>query len=136
VVVRGVARVFRWRDLHAIGKAQLLPAPKEEHVRTCINRAYYAAFGEAKEFAIAHGYVFQRGRGGSHDQVWQFLRRASGVTAAWQVPAWRAIGDAGLDLRDRRTNADYFLDRIPNVGDASIALAQSRTIISRLAGLP
>ena len=127
---------FRWRDLHLIGREQLLPTPAEGNLRTSINRSYYAAYGEAKVFVVAHGYAFQRGAGGSHDQVWQFLRRGVGATAAWQVPVWRALGDAGIALRDMRTNADYFLDRIPAEAHANLALIQSQTIITRLAGLP
>lgn len=127
---------FRWRDLHRIGRDQLSPTPEEGNLRTSVNRAYYAAFGEAKVFAVAHGYAYQKGSGGSHDQVWQFLRRGVGVSAAWQVPVWRAIGDAGIALRGMRTNADYFLDRVPAESHANLALGQSQVIIAKLAGLP
>jgi hypothetical protein len=109
--------------------------PEERERRSAINRAYYAAYGEAHEYAIAHG-LNMHGRGQSHDQIWQFLRRGAGYSQTWEQAAAKAIGDYGIELRTLRVQADYNLPIAPSEYDARRAVRLADDIISRLLGMP
>jgi hypothetical protein len=126
---------FQWRLLLQVAVRLLAPAPEERESRSAINRAYYAALGEAREYSVAHGLNMQRRRP-SHDQVWQFLRGGAGYSQTWEEAAAKAIGDMGVDLRALRVQADYFLTSSPSAADAKRAVALANLIIKRLHGLP
>jgi hypothetical protein len=110
-------------------------APEERERRSAINRAYYAAYGEAREYSIAHG-LNMRVRGQSHDQVWQFLRRGAGYSQRWEEAVAKAIGDYGVELRTMRVQADYHLSSSPSEQDAQRAVRLADDIIIRLLRMP
>jgi hypothetical protein len=127
---------FEWRMLLLVAVRLLAPpAAEERERRSAINRAYYAAYGEAREFSVAHGLNMQSG-GQSHDRVWQFLRRGAGYSQTWQRAAAKAIGDIGVELRALRVQADYFRTNSPSQADARRAVSLADLIIKRVLGLP
>jgi hypothetical protein len=128
--------MFHWRLLLKIS-AQLLSGVKatEADIRSSINRAYYAASGEAREFALAHGYA-HTGSGSLHQRVWHFLQRGTPTLPHWEAGAWKAIGDAGLALMTGRVSADYDADASVTMSDAQHAVAAATQIVARLHGLP
>ena len=71
---RGYGMTFHWRYLLKVAERLVSDNPEEQQVRSAVNRAYYAALGEAREFAVANGLVMKTGPG-SHQQVWNFLRQ-------------------------------------------------------------
>lgn len=125
---------FSWRFLLRIAVTLLTTNPEEAERRTAINRAYYAALGEAREFAISHGLVMNRRRP-SHDQIWQFLRNGGSGIAVHRRAAMKAIGDDGVTLRAMRVQADYKLDQAPTEGEARQASQIADRIVRRLHGL-
>jgi hypothetical protein len=128
---------FRWRLLLKTGLSLVQQVnASEAQIRSAMNRAYYAAFGEAREFAERHGYRYIRGKGGSHDQVWNFLRQGHGAKTPWERAAWKAIGDAGIVLKRERITADYFGDPTVTRNETKRMLATAEVIINRLLNLP
>lgn len=112
-----------------------LPVVEERERRSAINRAYYAAYGEAREYSVTHGLNMQGG-GQSHDRVWQFLRRGAGYSQTWERGVTKAIGDMGVELRALRVQADYFRANSPSETDAKKAVSLANLMIKRLLGLP
>jgi hypothetical protein len=127
---------FRWRMLLLVAARLLQDATPEERARrSAINRAYYAAYGEAREYSISHG-LHMHARGQSHDQVWQFLRRGAGYSQRWEQAATKAIGDYGVELRTMRVQADYNLPSPPSERDAQRAVRLADHIINRILQMP
>ena len=126
---------FQWRLLLQVAARLLAPSPGERENRSAINRAYYASYGEAREYSTTHGLTW-RGNRPSHEQVWQFLRKGATYSQTWQGAAAKAIGDLGVDLRTLRTQADYFSASPPSEVDARRAIALAELIVRRLNGLP
>jgi hypothetical protein len=127
--------IFQWRLLLHVAVNLLASAPAERENRSAINRAYYAALGEAREYSLAHGLTMRRGRP-SHDQIWQFLRNGATYSQTWEKAVAKAIGDIGIDLRTLRVQADYFLTSPPSEVDARRAVELANIIIKRLHGMP
>jgi uncharacterized protein (UPF0332 family) len=125
---------FQWRLLLKVAVRLLDGSPEERHIRSAINRAYYAAFGEARVFAIKKGLALSR-RAGSHQQVWNFLRGA-GAPTVWEAAVWKAIGDQGLALTADRKLADYDESATITLGDAQRVITIANEIIKRLLSLP
>jgi uncharacterized protein (UPF0332 family) len=125
---------FQWRLLLKVAVHLLDGSPEERHLRSAINRAYYAAFGEARDFAIRKGYVLALGAG-SHQQVWSFLRKA-GAPTTWEAAVWKIIGDQGLALTADRKLADYEESATITLGDAQRVITTANEIIKRLLSLP
>jgi hypothetical protein len=126
---------FAWKQLERVALDLLKEPTTEARLRSSINRSYYAAYGEAKEFAVRHGYSWN-GKAGSHIQVWNFLRKGKGSSPAWERAAWKAIGDSGLQLKAERTVADYNSAVPATIVIARQVLTQSHTLIKRINGLP
>ena len=125
---------FRWRLLLKVAESLLDGTPEERHIRSAVNRAYYAAFGEAREFAIRKGLVLSQ-RAGSHQQVWNYLRRG-GAPTIWEAAAWKSIGDLGLTLTADRKLADYVGSAAITLRDAQRVIIQANEIIKKLMSLP
>lgn len=125
---------FQWRLLLKVAVRLLDGSPEERHIRSAINRAYYAAFGEARIFAIRKGLVLSLGAG-SHQQVWNFLRKA-GAPTPWEAGVWKVIGDQGLALTADRKLADYNESAIITLADAQQVITTSNEIVKRLLSLP
>jgi hypothetical protein len=127
---------FEWRMLLFVAIRLLDPPTAEERGwRSAINRAYYAAYGEAREFAIGRGLNMQSG-GQSHDRVWQFLRRGGGYPQVWERAAAKAVGDLGIELRAMRVQADYFRTNSPSEADVQRAVSLANLVVKRILGLP
>lgn len=127
---------FRWRQLVGVAaRLMSVPSANEAEWRSAVNRSYYAAFGEAQSFATARGYTFMPGYGGSHDQVWRFIRSGRPGDPNHVRAAWRQVADMGLDLKTRRVIADYRGVITVSDVDAATACAIAQTFITRLKGL-
>lgn len=126
---------FRWSHLLRIAREQLRNGTADAAaLRTAVNRGYYAALGEAREFVTRHGYVYRGG--GSHEQVWQFLRRGIPGQPPWHRAAWKQIGDAGLAMKDRRVAADYYAEESIDRATAVRTIAEAEEVIDRLRKMP
>ena len=99
-----------------------------------MNRSYYAALGEAREFAIKNGLVMIRQKP-THDQVWQYLRNGGSERSLYRRAALKAIGDIGIVLREMRVQADYKLSSPPTEEDARRASTMAARLVQRLHGL-
>jgi hypothetical protein len=77
---------FKWQLLLQVATNLLASSPEEREYRSAINRAYYAAYGEARDYSETHGLVFN-GKRPSHEQVWQFLRSGATYSQSWQALA-------------------------------------------------
>ena len=126
---------FQWRHLLQIAVNLLSGSPEEREHRSAINRAYYSAYGEAREFSIRHGYQMNS-RQSSHEQIWQHLRSGGPNLPSGHRAALKAIGDSGIKLRTLRVQADYKLNSPPTSGDANTAIGLATSIIRRLNGIP
>ena len=68
---------FRWRSYLDLARKIRDTGSSEEHWRTCVSRAYYAAFGEVYEKL---GPFLPNDRGyGIHDALWVFLKKRDGL---------------------------------------------------------
>lgn len=122
---------FRWAALLKSATQALTEPASEASLRTSINRSYYAALGEARDLATRHGYAYARGRGGSHQQVWTFLRNSLPAQPPHLRPAGRSLANAGEGLRQLRVLADYHSATTATRADAINALAQANQIVDK-----
>lgn len=125
---------FQWRFLLKVAKDLVSGAPEEQQIRSAINRAYYAALGEAREFTLRKGLVLRPGAG-SHQHIWNFLRRQAAPTH-WESAAWKSIGDQGLALTTDRKLADYTAPASITIDDARRVISAAYRIVDRLSRLP
>jgi hypothetical protein len=125
---------FHWRFLLKVAKDLLDGTPGEQQLRSAINRAYYAALGEAREFTIRKGLILRPGAG-SHQHIWNFLRSQAAPTS-WESAAWKAIGDLGLALTTDRKLADYIAPASIGISDAQRVIKDAYRIVDRLSRLP
>lgn len=124
---------FHWRYLLKVAERLVSDNPEEQQVRSAVNRAYYAALGEAREFAVANGLVMKTGPG-SHQQVWNFLRQRAAPTPH-ESAAWKSIGDLGLALTADRKLADYIAPASIKVDDAKRVIITAYQIVKKIRGL-
>lgn len=127
---------MRGREL--LGVAHLLAkaagrTPNEPAGRSAINRAYYAAFGEASDYALRVGYSHSSGAG-SHAKVWNHIGAHTDGDATRDATR-RAVASQGLFLKERRQKADY--RRAARIGrtDHDDALKESKRIIQAIDSL-
>lgn len=125
---------FEWRFLLKVAERLISDHPEEQQIRSAVNRAYYAALGEAREFAISKGLVMKSGSG-SHQQIWNFLRQHAAHTT-YETAAWKSIGDLGLALTADRKLADYVAPAAINLTDARRVIMTAYQIVRKLHGLP
>jgi uncharacterized protein (UPF0332 family) len=125
---------FQWRHLLKVAEGLASDKrPEEQHIRSAVNRAYYAALGEAREFAISKGLAMRSGAG-SHQQIWNFLRQQAAPTA-YETAAWKSIGDLGLALTADRKLADYIAPAAIDLQDARRVIVSSYQIVRKIQGL-
>jgi uncharacterized protein (UPF0332 family) len=124
---------FQWRFLLKVAERLVSDAPEEQQIRSAVNRAYYAALGEAREFAITKGLVMKTGAG-SHQQIWNFLRQQAAPTLH-ESAAWKSIGDLGLALTADRKLADYIAPAAINLDDARRVIMTAYQIVRKIHGL-
>jgi hypothetical protein len=124
---------FEWRFLLKVAERLVADSPEEQQIRSAVNRAYYAALGEAREFAISKGLTMKPGAG-SHQQIWNFLRQQAAPTP-YESAAWKSIGDLGLALTTDRKLADYIAPAVISLDDARRVIMISYQIVRKLHGL-
>jgi hypothetical protein len=101
-----VHTVIRGRALLRIAK-DLNRSTAEPWKRSVINRAYYAAFGEASSYATRNGYT--GGGGGSpHKSVWDFIERVADHDRRRRAKR-AAIRAHARWMQEEREKADYRL---------------------------
>ena len=125
--------MFQWRFLLKVAERLVSDNPEEQQIRSAVNRAYYAALGEAREFAVSKGLTMKSGAG-SHQQIWNFLRQQAAPTAH-ESAAWKSIGDLGLALTADRKLADYIAPATIDVDDARRVIITAYQIVRKLQGL-
>jgi uncharacterized protein (UPF0332 family) len=125
---------FQWSHLLKVAERLISDnPPQEQQVRSAVNRAYYAALGEAREFALIKGLIMKSGPG-SHQQIWNFLRHQAAPTQ-YESAAWKSIGDLGLALTSDRKLADYIAPASISVDDAKRVIITAYEIVRKLRGL-
>jgi uncharacterized protein (UPF0332 family) len=124
---------FQWRFLLKVAERLLSDSPEEQQIRSAVNRAYYAALGEARDFAIAKGLTMKSGAG-SHQQIWNFLRQQAAPTP-YESAARKSIGDLGLALTADRKLADYIAPASIDLDDARRVIVTAYQIVRKLQGL-
>ena len=92
-------------------------------LRSSISRAYFAAFGTARQAARGEGL---------HDRTAAVHGRLWAHYGAHRSERRRTVGVEGLRLRRSRNMADYDVDRAPLPSDAQAALDQARLILEIL----
>lgn len=113
----------------ALAERWLVPEVVDEPTRrSAVSRAYYAVYG------VIAGEVERRvarmPRGAVHDLLVQFLRNSSS-------PGAEVLAETVGDLRDRRVEADYRLDRSgPTLAAARLCVGLARDAIVRFRALP
>jgi len=101
---------------------------QEAKSRSAASRAYYAAFGKARNFLRAQKNVPIPNTGRAHRLVWQWFEGNSSDEA-------KQIGVEGNRLKEDRRKTDYD-DAIPNLSSlATEALELSARILDRLGRL-
>lgn len=89
--------------------------------RSTTSRAYYAAFNTIAQDLERH--VGRLPRAGAHDRLIHWLRNS-------KVDGAEALADSLSDLRDRRVEADYFLERVtPTLNTVRLHLALAGGVI-------
>lgn len=90
---------FDWADYLSLARS-LAGEVDDASRRSAISRSYYACFGVAARYAIAHGFPH---RVVTHDRVWEWFRQPD-------IASGRDINEFGKRLRERRVAADYRAD--------------------------
>jgi uncharacterized protein (UPF0332 family) len=112
--------IFDWNDFCRLAE-ELQQKEDEASKRTAISRLYYALYWRARNFLEDEGFVYRQSEQ-SHQQVWQEFKRR-GMTH-------RAVAFSGLELRDKRVEADYFeeIENIEKLTNSSFAIAEKMTV--------
>lgn len=102
--------MFYWGDFLKVAQDLASRASTESledaYLRSSVSRAYYAAFGSVKEYAVQYlGYAPQ-GRQSDHALLRRHLRQQGG--------AWNDVADKLEDLRKWRNLCDYDTN-VPNL---------------------
>lgn len=91
---------FDWDEFRRLAE-ELRQRNDEAAQRTAVSRIYYAVYWKARNLLEAEGFIFRQAES-SHKQVWDEYK-LKGRTH-------RGIGISGNELRDNRTQADYFAE--------------------------
>jgi uncharacterized protein (UPF0332 family) len=126
---------MKGRELIPVAKRLASSASGSEPLgRSAVNRAYYAAFGEAEDYAGSRGFARKPGAG-SHDRVWRHLESGIRDRDRGRRAARRAVAAQGLLLKDRRQKADYRRGSRISRTEPHDALREAERIIKALDGL-
>lgn len=103
----------------------------EIELRTCVNRAYYAAFHAANDWhdGLATGGLQGSGAFGVHQRLINCLTTPT-VTGPAAMQS-RAIGYMLRVVKSLRTPADYDLDATVTAVDAANAVAQTESLMKK-----
>ncbi len=90
--------MFEWQEYLEVAKS-LASNPKEGFQRSAVSRAYYAAFGVARDWLLRQNYILEH-NGQDHFLVWnKFMTFDNRIY-------WKISTD-GQRLRKNRGKADY-----------------------------
>jgi hypothetical protein len=104
-------------------------APEEACCRAAISRAYYAAYGMARNHARDHEQLSLQRTGGDHQRVLLHYRRRPDRFH-------QGVAELLFRLRRQRNQADYN-DQMPTaVASAHVALRRARQVLAALEALP
>ena len=122
---------FSWDDFLALAEKLAIEARQERNEgkrRTAIGRAYYAAFNQARTYAISQRIVSSADEGSVHATLSRRLSEQSNREVA-------NVGNILRTLFKARKHADY--DLAPPCTDLHLdpALRQARDILGRLTKL-
>ena len=111
--------IFDWNDFRRLAE-ELRQKEDEASKRTAISRLYYALYWQERNLLEDEGFIYRQNEQ-SHQQVWQELKRR-GMTH-------RAVAFSGLELRDRRVEADYFeeIENIQKLTNSAFEIAEKMT---------
>ncbi len=119
--------MFDWSDFLDVAEELANRTGDEAALRTAIGRAYYAAFGTARDRLIRSGVRIPQA-GAAHAVVWDRFHASPNR-------AERRIANLGRQLRKRRSWADYDAS-YPNVAsEARKAVRWARQVLTDLAAL-
>jgi uncharacterized protein (UPF0332 family) len=111
---------FNWRDFYALAENPGAAGLDEARVRTCVSRAYYAAFGVARQTA---------------SKWWNFKPRGTAQDHALLVEEFKKHGSAIADslerLRTKRNMCDYEDDIKCNRNIRDDALRLAKEILDK-----
>lgn len=124
--------MIRGRELLRVARPLLAPGAGEAWARSAVNRCYYAAYTEAVRYISARGYVWQPGSGGSHVQVWRYLRNSVPDGNADRRAERRALAALGSHIKTRRVRADYRTTGALARHEARDAHREAKNLIERL----
>jgi uncharacterized protein (UPF0332 family) len=112
--------IFDWDDFRKLAE-ELRERETEATKRTAISRLYYAIYWRARILLEDEGYIYRQSEQ-SHQQVWQEFKRR-GMTH-------RAIAFSGLELRDKRVEADYFeeIENIEKLTKSAFDIAEKMSV--------
>lgn len=98
-----------------------------EGFRTCVSRAYYAAFLTARDFLATFGIRFSASAASVHTEVRDILANTADLEL---VKAGSMLGD----LRSHRNRVDYHLDDkdLEKDGYATLRLAEASDIMAKI----
>ncbi len=124
---------FEWKDYLNDAKLLVQALPEESRCRSCVSRAYYAAYGYADaavressvDLMVIKAWWLQAPkpkRISDHEAVW-FAFMSS------DDPELAKVGKVGLRLKTSRTNADYFVEPEININHAREAMDQAEAIL-------
>jgi hypothetical protein len=102
----------------------------EASKRSVINRAYYAAFGEASEYAGRRGYT-RAGGGPPHRRVWEFVAQIEDGDRRRRARRL-AVSSHGQILQELREKADYRLGTTIGRDEPAEARRYAKRIIEEL----
>lgn len=124
--------MIRGRELFRVARPLLAPGAGEAWARSAVNRCYYAAYTETVRYITARGYAWMPGSGGSHIQVWRYLRRGIADGDATRRAERRALAALGSQVKARRVRADYRTTGALGKSEARDAFREAKDLVGRL----
>jgi len=97
--------------------------------RVAISRAYYAAYNIACKYSKSVGLIFDKNKGGKHDQVRNY------IVAEAQKSGDRSLSKVAVNLasmKRKRVNADYELYPVFTHEDANAQIEEAREVIETI----
>jgi len=120
---------FDWSDYltlaDALSRQPTSPGPEEASLRSAISRAYYAAFGAARNFVRDRGEILLTREASDHEIVINHYRRSTDRNR-------REIGKTLRYMRDKRNDADYEDTISKPDAEANVAVLEAARIIKLL----
>ena len=120
--------MFDWSEFLDVAEELAQRTGDEAALRTAIGRAYYAAFGLARDHLVRSGVRIPQA-GAAHPIVWRRFH-------ASPDRAQRRIANLGGQLRKRRGWADYDASYSNAASDALKVVTWARQVLADLATLP